>query len=1032
MRRFFYAISWLLMFPMSVFAQSRVITGTVKDASQRNIPFATVQQKGTSNASTADENGRFAITVSGTNPVLVISSSGYTLREVSIGNDASYDVELQGTGNLSEVVVTAAFGVKQRKKTLGYNIQEVSAAELTKGKENNFINALQGKVSGVNITSTGGAAGSGSDIIIRGISSLNPGANNQPLIIIDGMPVNNSTVVGSVIPSAGSNGQQSASNDQFAFANRGLDINPDDIESISVLKGAGATALYGLQAANGVLIITTKKGSAGKMNIALNSSLSMDFLTKYPEIQTLYREGSNGRVNVNFDGSLGSKFQTFGPLRTDEPAYNNFERAFTTGTRLNNSISLQGGNNKATYYTSFSSLNQDGILDFTGFDRYTFKLAGTYQASEKLSVSGSATLTSSKTVAPSAGDKGVMTALAYHTTTFDVRDYMFPDGSQKVYSPGTIDNPLYVARFSQMKSNLFRFVGNMGFNYTIIPRLKLDYRIGGDYYGETRTRIVPGPRFPGDPTTFDLAILNGGYIVEERVTYRDINSNAFLSWQDKISSDFDYTLMAGNTIQVTYTDVNNVRGERFALPGFYDLSNTSNLYSFRNTTNRRYAGVFGSAKLGFKNAVYLELTGRNDWSSTLPVNNNSFFYPAASLSYIFTDLHKISNNILNFGKLRVSYAQVGKDAPPYSNGPYFTSSLGFPFTSGTTAIPGFLRSINYADPDLKPEKQKSFEIGTELHFLQDRINVDVSWYRSKNVDQIIPVPIAYTSGYSRYITNAGSLQNTGTEVELNVTPVKSKDFRWNFVVNWFQNKSKVLSIKEGINEIVFYDEFRVSSKLVPGGSAGDLYAVAYKRDDGGNLLIKADGFPDYTPTFVKVGNAIPEWIGSINNTISWKNFSLSALLEYKEGGDMFDVTMRNSIRNGVLKITENRYQQVVFSGVKIADGKPNDIPVILDHNYYRNNNFFNNIGDIIVQDASWLRLRNVSLNYELPKKVMDKTKFVKGASFGVTATNIILWTPYSGYDPGSTAFSSGYNVYGFTGSNIPNYSSVIVNLNVNF
>ena len=761
--------------------------------------------------------------------------------------------------------------------------------------------------------------------------------------------------------------------------------------------------------------------------------MSFDFLTKYPEIQTLYREGSNGRVNVNFDGSLGSKFQTFGPLRSaDEPAYNNFERAFTTGSRFNNSISLQGGNNKATYYSSFSALNQDGILDFTSFDRYTFKLAGTYQASDKLSVTGSATLTSSKNIAPSAGDKGVMTALSYHTPTFDVRDYMFPDGSQKVYSPGTIDNPLYVARFSQLKSTLFRFVGNMGLSYTIIPRLKLDYKIGGDYYGDSRTRVVPGPRFPGDPTTLDLAIANGGFITEERVTYRDVNSNAFLTWQDRINSDFDYTLMAGNTIQVTYTDINNVRGERFALPGFYDLSNTSNLYSFRSTTNRRYAGIFGSAKLGFRNALFLELSGRNDWSSTLPTNNNSFFYPAASLSYVFTDLHKIANNVLNYGKLRVSYAQVGKDAPAYSNGPYFSSAPGFPFISGTTSIPGFLRSINYADPNLKPEMQKSFEIGTELHFLNDKINLDLSWYRSRNVDQIIPVPIAYTGGYSRYITNAGSLQNTGIEVELNVTPVKLKDFRWNFVVNWFRNRSKVISIKEGISEIAFYDEGRILNKLTVGGSAGDLYGTAYRRDDGGNLLIRADGFPDYTPSFVKVGNAIPDWIGSINNTITWKNFSISALFEYKEGGDMFDVTMRNSIRNGVLKITENRYQQVVFNGVKIADGKPNDIPVILDHNYYRNTNFFNNIADIIVQDASWFRLRNVNLTYELPKQVLTKAKFVKGASVGVTASNFILWTPYSGFDPGSTAFSSGYNVYGFTGSNIPNFSSVIVNLNVNF
>ncbi|MDF2382777.1 SusC/RagA family TonB-linked outer membrane protein [Nostoc ellipsosporum NOK] len=1024
----------VFLLPLYAFSQSRQLSGSVKNNKGEPVPAATIQQKNTTHSTVAGPDGRFSLEVTGGDIVLVVSSAGYTPSEVAVGSASNYDIILTESGTMSEVVVTAAFGVKQRKKTLGYTVQEVSASELSKGRENSFINALQGKVSGVNVTNTGGAPGAGSDILIRGISSLSPNANNQPLIVIDGMPVNNTTVVGSVLPSSGTNLLQAGSNDQFAFANRGLDINPDDIESVSVLKGAGATALYGLQAANGVLIITTKKGNTGRMTVTASSSVSFDFLTKYPEIQTKYREGSNGRVNVGFDGTPGSKFQTFGPPRTaDDPAYNNFKRAFTTGNRFNNSVSLQGGNAKATYYSSFSALNQSGILDYTDFNRYTFKLAGTYQVSEKFSVNGSATVTTSDNTAPAAGDKGVMTALAYHTPTYDVRDYMNADGSQKVYAPGTIDNPLYVARFSQMKSNLFRTVGNMGFTYNIVPRLKLDYKIGGDFYGDSRTRVVPGPRFAGDPTTLDLAIANGGFMVEERVTYRDVNSNAFLTWQDKFNNtDFDYTLMAGNNIQVTYTDIMNTRGERFALPGFYDLSNTANLYTNRSTTRRRYAGIFGSAKFGFRNALFLELTGRNDWSSTLPSGNNSFFYPSASISYVFTDLHHISNNILNFGKLRLSYAQVGKDAPPYSNGPYYVVAPGFPFVNGTTSVPGFLRSSVFADPALKPEMQKSFEVGTELHFLRDRLNLDLSWYQSTNEDQIIPVPISYTGGYTTYITNAGSIRNRGIEVELNVTPVRQRDFQWNFVVNWFQNRSKVLSIKEGISEIAFYDEGRILNKLTVGGSAGDLYGTAYRRNEQGQLLINAQGFPDFTPQFVKAGNSMPDWIGSINNTITWKGISLSALFEYRKGGDVFDVTMRNAIRNGVLKITENRYQQVVFDGVKISDGRPNDIPVFLDHNFYRNTNAFNNITDVILQDASWFRLRNVNLSYELPKKLMSRTKVVKGASVGVTASNFILWTPYSGYDPGSTAFNAGYNVYGFTGSNIPNYSSVIFNLNLTF
>jgi len=1028
--------------PAQVFSQTRVVSGKVINSSGEAIPLATVQQKGTSKFVAADGTGHFSISVSGESPVLVISSTGYQKIEVPVTAATSYDVTMKEAGTMNEVVVSTAFGIRQKKKALGYNVQEVGAAQLSQGRNNDFINALQGKVNNVNITSTGGAPGSGTDIVIRGISSLSPGANNQPLIVIDGVPVNNSTNVTSVIPSTGTNGNFAGSNDQFAFANRGLDINPADIESISVLKGAGATALYGLQASNGVLVITTKKGLAGKTSINVSSSVSADFLTKWPEIQTIYREGSNGRINVNYDGTLGSKFQTFGPVRTaNDPAFNNFKRAFNTGNRYDNSIALQGGNSKATYYSSFSALNQNGILDGTGFRRYTFKLAGTYQVSDRLSINGSASLISEKSNMPSAGDKGVMTALSYHTPTYDVRDYIYPDGSMKVYSPGNIDNPLYVAKYSQLVDNLFRFVGNMGLSYTIIPGLRFDYKIGADMYGDKRTRIVPGPRFVNDPTTLDIAIANGGFIVEERQNFRDVNSNAYLTWDHRLGDDLSLTVLAGNNIQVTQNDAVNVRGERFAQPGFYDLSNTTNLYSTRTTINRRYAGVFGSAKIGFREALYLELTGRNDWSSTLPSQNNSFFYPAASLSYVFTQLHKMDSRILNYGKLRLSYSQVGKDAPPYANGPYYKQTAGFPFlASNGTSVPGFYLFGTTGDPNLKPEKQKSFEVGTELHFLNDRINLDLTYYNSKNEDQIIPVPVSYTGGLSTYYTNAGTIRNTGVEIEMNVTPVKAKDFTWNMIFNWSRNKSKVLAINKGITEILFYDELRISSKLVVGGSVGDLYGQPYQRNQDGRLLIADNpsatssyGLPQYSSSIVKVGNGLPDWVGTVNSSFTYKRWTLSGLLEYKAGGDMYDVTMRNSIRNGVLKITELRYKQVVFDGVKMSDGKTkNDIPVVLDrNNYYNAPAAFSNVADVLVQDASWLRLRNVSLSYALPSNWLVKTKAIKGASVGVTATNFILWTPYKGYDPQSTAYSSGYNVYGFTGSNIPNFSSIIFNLNIN-
>lgn len=664
----------IIGFPFVVLGQLRQITGRVINERSEPVSSATILVKGTVTGVSADENGRFSISAD-PDAVLVISSTGFESKEVRARSSGNLTVTLISTQGLTEVVVTA-LGVRQEKKALGYAVQEVNARELTKGRDNNIITGLQGKVAGVNITSSGGAPGAGTSIIIRGITSLSPGQSNQPLFVIDGIPVNNSTFTGAVLPSAGSNslfqanGQTAqAAGEQFSFSNRVMDINPEDIESVSILKGAGATALYGLQAANGVIIITTKKGSAGAVKINVSSSVGFDKVLKYPEIQRSYREGFGGRLRYNADGSP-LRFQSFGPpIGPNDKVYENFRDFFQTGTRITNTVNVAGGTEKSTYYTSFSQFNQSGIVPGSDYKRYTFKLSGTAALSPKFSVFGSANFITGGGTKPSAGDKGVMSDLSYFATTVDVNNYIYPDGSMKSYSPGILDNPVYAARYSTLKDRVNRFIGNIGFTYTMLPWLKLDYKLGGDYYADSRTRIVPGPRFEGDPTTLDLALGVGGFITEDRITFKDITSNLFLTANKDLNEDLNLNVLVGNSIQSTRSDAVNTRGERFALPFFYDLSNTANIFASRAETRRNIVGAFGDVKLAFRNALFLNVTGRNDWSTTLPVENRSFFYPSVSLSYVFSDLHHLANDVFSYGKARISYATVGKDAPPFTTAP---------------------------------------------------------------------------------------------------------------------------------------------------------------------------------------------------------------------------------------------------------------------------------------------------------------------------------------------------------------------------
>lgn len=1014
-------------------AQQRTVKGKVTAEDGSPLPGASVSIKGTNLGTITDATGDYTIDLPQNAEVIVFSFIGYLTAEVVIGSQGVINHQLQlDITQLQEVVVTA-FGIEQEKKALGYAVQQIEAEEILESNQPNIIDALQGRIAGVQINSSGGAPGAGSSIIIRGLTSLSPGANNQPLFVVDGIPISNETVAGNVIPSAGSNAagggeefRDLASAEQFSNTNRAADINPDDIESISILKGAAATALYGLRAANGAVIITTKKGEAGKARVNFSTSVGWNNVVTTPDIQTQFREGRQGRIRTNSDGSRSSvRFQTLGPQVSEfDGVYDNFDRFFETGNTYSTSVSLSGGNEKTTYFTSASRLSQTGVVPNSDWDRTSFKIAGSSELTDKFKVNGTVTYTNSGGNRSQGGDKSIMSTLNYHTPTFDVNDYINPDGTQNSYAGTIIDNPRYLAEFSTYEDNVDRIIGYIGFNYQPLEWINLSYQLGVDNYSDVRTRIAP--------PNIDITFQNGGFVVEENVNYREINSNLLLSFNKSFADEFSATFTLGNQVTDIRSALTSTRGEGFALPEFFDLSNTTNLFAVKDDREQKLIGVFGELKLDYQNMLFLSITGRNDWTSTLPKNNRSFFYPSVSLGYVFSEQFDLPE-VFTYGKIRASWAEVGKDAGPYQVGTYFESAPGAPFLGQS----GFRLDDVAGSINLKPERTTSIEIGTDLRFFSDRLGLDFTYFRQVSKDQIIPVPVSNTTSLSRFVTNAGEIENRGIEVLVNANPVKVGDFSWDFSLNYSRIRNEVLEITPLVDEIIFYEDgpSEIVNKLIKGGSAGDLYGHPYIRDPQGRLIIDENGLPQSAlDTLILVGNALPDFTAGLTNTLTWKGLSLSVLLELREGGDLLDVGLRNRMRNGVDARTGIRYEQIVFNGVT-ETGQVNTTPVLptgyannVSPALYRNESAYVGSSDILLQDASWFRIRNVSLSYNVPSDLLAKLPFTS-ARVTLAGNNIFLNTPFIGFDPESSQFGSGTNAFGFGGQSIPNTRSYTVKLN---
>ena len=1012
----------------------QMVSGNISDETGAPLPGASVVVTDKNIGATSDFNGNYSISAQeGDN--LRFSYIGMQSKTVTVGTDTTLNVSLEeDTQQLNEVIVTA-LGIKKEKRSVGYSVQEIGNEDLTRNNNNDVLGSIQGKVAGVNINATSGAAGAGSSIIIRGITSLNPSANNQPLFIVDGIPISNEAPTGSLLPSTGSNSPSSA--EQFSFSNRGADLNPNDIESVSILKGPAATALYGVRAANGAVVITTKRGKNGEMKFNYRGSFGWNEVNKTPDIQTKWREGRNGEIISIPDNSAPDGFRfaddnTFGfwslgpEYAAGEPIFDNFNDFFNKAFTSNNSLNVSGGGETYTYFGSLSRSDDQGLVPNTYFDRTTVKLSGEINVTDKLTVEPSFSYILSDGRLPNGGDKSIMSSLSYWSPSIDVNDYLLPNGDEKNYTAGVVDNPRYFAEVSYLDSRVNRVLANTKLNYKFNDWASVQYQIGVDNYHDSRNRFVPPDIDPGSATE--------GFIVRDELNYNELTSNLFLTFTKDFNEDFTSSLLVGNQISDIETRRVTNRAEGLNPDNLEAFGQANNFFNDIGGTQRKIVGLFGDLRLEYKNTIFLNITGRNDWSSTLPSENRSFFYPSFNLSYVLSQSLQDSGNLpdfLTYVKLRASYAEVGKDAAPYV-GVYYDQPLNFPFGN----VDGLTRDIEGGSNTLRPERTAAIEFGGELRLFKNRFGIDLTYYKQNSKDQILPVPVAQSSGFNRYVLNAGEIENKGWEALVNITPVKTEDFQWDITLNWSKVNAEVLSLPDGVDEIIFADSgfAGVISKLEVGGAPGDLFGYVWERDANGNRIIGDDGLPtivaENPSDRVAVGNALPDWLGSVGSTLRYKNVSLSFLLERKEGGDLYDSGRRNGIRNGVLKLTELREQEVVLEGVS-ANGSPNTVPVLIDENYYRDSGAFNRASEILVQDASWWRLRNVTLSYDLPNKLLSSTP-VQGLSFSFTGTNLWLETPFEGYDPEGSQFSAGTNAYGFTGLNIPSTKSFLFGINLNF
>ena len=1041
------------------FAQQKTVSGVVSDASGP-IPGVNVLIKGTQSGVQTNFDGKYSIQASAGDQ-LVFTFIGMNDSFATVGSSMVINITMKDAANeLNEVVVTA-LGVKKSSKAVGYAVQEIKAAELTKGGNNSLSGALQGKLAGVQITPSSGAPGASSQIVIRGARSFT--GNNTPLYVIDGMPVASTADY--------STGNSVTGSDS---SNRAVDIDPNDIESISILKGQAASALYGIRASNGVVLITTKSGrglaKGGKPVISFTTSSSFESISKKPETQNLYAQGSNGLFNPTASTSWGPKISELpndpryggniandingGTLRPGmyyvpqraksglDPwvtpnSYDNIDDYFRVGQTINTSFNIAQATEKTNYSFGVGSANQEGMMLGTSMDRYTLKAVVETNLSDTWKTGFSVNYVQTKLFKSTSANDGVLPGVFGAPRSYDLKGNGFASVSdpydQVFFRPNVFNNPYWAAKNNEFGEKTNRFYGNGNVQYSPVisedgsQKLTFKYQAGLDSY-TTNYRDIFEFGNKHDLTGGSSNVNLYG------ITSDVINSLFTVNYNLDISTDLALNVLAGNE----YNHENSKRyddyGQGLNFGGFATIANANDVTSEEFRVQRRTVGFFGNAELAYKNMIFLGGTIRQDIVSTMPRGNRDFIYPSASLGIVLTEIEALKgNSFLSFAKIRGSYAEVGQAGtylPDYFEKPSYGGGFwaGVPIQYPLGGVSSFIPSTTQYDPNLKPQNTKSYEVGFDFRFFNNRIGLDYTFSKQNVIDQIFSVPMAGSTGISSFVTNGGKIHTDAHEIVLNVNPIRSEDFNWNFNVNFSKIDSFVDKLAPGVPNIFLGGFVTPQIRASVGDRFPVIYGTSFKRDADNNIMVDTDGTPLVGGTKA-IGEVSPKFNLGGSTQFTYKKLSLGATFDWKNGGSIYSGSNNLMRFYGVDASTADRASEYIYPGVK-SDGTPNNIILggaANPNGYQKLANTLNGIAEANVYDASFVKLREITLSYQLPK-LMGELLDVRASVF---ARNILLWSKLPNLDPEA---SQGNNNIGggFEQWSIPQAKSVGFSLSATF
>ncbi|SFT15689.1 TonB-linked outer membrane protein, SusC/RagA family [Zhouia amylolytica] len=1018
----------------AILAQTKTVTGTVTDADDGSpLPGVNVILKGTSNGTSTDFDGNFNISNIPDNGVLVFSIIGYTSKEVAVQGMTSINVSLKESAEqLGEVVVTA-LGIQKEQKALGYSLTEVGGEELSTIKQTNAINALQGKVAGVNITQNATGAAGSSRVVIRGASSLT--GNNQPLYVVDGVTISNENN-GAAGLWGGSDGGDGISS-----------LNPDDIESVSVLKGGAASALYGSRAANGVIVVTTKSGKQQEgFGVEISSQVTFDTVdTSLQDFQRQYGQGTQGRKPANeaeaFDlglSSWGARLDGTDVVQWDgvERPYSyvgsNVDHFYRTGSTMINTVAMTNANENMNYRFSASNLDSDDIIPNADLNRKSFSINAGAVLNEKLT-----TQVNAKYIIENVHNRARLSdapgnanfTVANLSPNVDVR-FMDPgenpDGTERAYSSNTFSqNPYWAAYNFRNEDVQNRLIASSSIRYDILDWMYISGRAGVDHYTIRRTSVEP----------WGTAYIPLGAINENEIRYTQVDADLILGIEKDITDKFSTTAFVGaNSNHVTQENLGQ-RGARFIVPGLEDVGNTENQSRSRSYGERKIGSLYGSVEVSYADMAYLTFTGRNDWFSTLSYPGkdtpNNDFYPSVNASFILSEAFDMPETI-NFLKLRGGYSEVSGGAQD----PYGLALTYQIFGQGHQGQPlGAINGNSVPNPGLLPYRKKEFEVGLDVRLFSNRLKFDLAYYQNKTLNDIVPATASVFSGYATALSNLGEIENKGVEMLVTGVPVRTEDFRWSTSVNATFNEGTILSTNEDGTDISLGEPRtrNVEIKHIVGQPYGVIYGVSYVRDDSGNIVydVTDDGIPLAQIGERKIlGEGVPPWVLGWTNTFTYKDFSLNFLIDAKFGGQTFSGTNAVTYGNGLHKATlEGRENGLTVSGIDGETNQPFELTVAPENlqTYYGR---ISGIAEEFVDDADYIKFRQLSLSYSFPGSLLDKT-FIQNASISLIAQNLFyINRSIDNIDPES-AYNVG-NAQGLEYFGLPATRSYGLNLNVKF